>query len=79
MMTNTPSKAAIKAADDLVLQAIIEYADLAASLSRSAAEAAFREDRIELRIQLLRLRATVVEMLQSHKDLSPEGEKASAA
>ena len=48
-------------------------ADLAASLSRSAAEAAFREDRIELRVQLLRLRATVVEMLQSYKDLSPEG------
>ena len=79
MMTNTPSKAAIKAADDLVLQAIIEYADLAASLSRSAAEAAFREDRIELRVQLLRLRATVVELLQSYKDLSPKGDEVRAA
>ena len=79
MMTNTPSTAAIKAGDDLIFSALIEYADLAASLSRSAAEAAFREDRIELRVQLLRLRATVVEMLQSHKDLSPEGEKARAA
>jgi hypothetical protein len=66
-------------ADDLILAAIVEYADLAASLSRSAAEAAFREDKFELRTQLLRLRATVVEMLQSYKDLSPDGEKSRAA
>jgi hypothetical protein len=75
-----PSAAAIKMADDLILQAIIEYADLGASLSRSVAEAAFREDRLELRVQLLRLRATIVEMLRSYRDLSPaESEKAEAA
>jgi hypothetical protein len=61
--------AAVKAADALIFEAIVDHADLAASLARSTAEAAFREDRHELRIQLLRLRSTVVEMLKTHNDL----------
>jgi hypothetical protein len=67
-----PSAAALAASNDLRLDAIVEFADLAASLARSAAEAAFRDDRLELEVQLRRLRLTVVEALKTFNELTAE-------
>ncbi len=76
----TASSEAIGAVNDLRFDYIAETCDLAGSYARSAAEAAFRGDRVTLHAHLAQLRLTVISALQTFKELSPvEAEKADAA
>jgi hypothetical protein len=71
---------AVSAVNDLCLEAIIEFADLAASYARSVSEAAWRADYDTSRVHLAQLRLTVIAALQTLKEIAPiEGEKAEAA
>jgi hypothetical protein len=74
----SPSKAARKAADDLILECLIEFCALSESYARSASEAAWRGDRQTLRVHLVQLRLAVVEALKAHKDLSPVADEVAA-
>jgi hypothetical protein len=77
---NPPSEAAIRAADDLILESIREFCGLAGSYKISASEAARRGDRLTLRVHLMQLRLCVIEALKAHKDLTPvEGDARRAA
>jgi hypothetical protein len=64
-----PPPALVDALDNLRLDAIVETTDLAASLALSAREAAWRGDRITLRVHLLQLRLSVIETLKTFKEL----------
>jgi hypothetical protein len=66
-------------ADDLRLEMIVETSELAASYARSAAEAAWRGDRLELGVHLQRLRLSTIAAIQTFKELGSEGEEARAA
>jgi hypothetical protein len=66
-------------ADDLRLEMIVETSELAASYARSAAEAAWRGDRLELDVHLQRLRLSTIAAIQTFKELGSEGEEARAA
>jgi hypothetical protein len=64
------------ALDDLCLEAIVEFADMAASYARSASEAAWRGDRDFLRVHLAQLRFSAIEAIKVFKDLSGETREA---
>jgi hypothetical protein len=66
-------------ADDLRLEMIVETSELAVSYARSAAEAAWRGDRLELDVHLQRLRLSTIAAIQTFKELGSEGEEARAA
>lgn len=66
-------------ADDLRLEMISETSDLAASYARSAAEAAWRGDRLTLGVHLRQLRLVTIACLQTFNELGAEGEEARAA
>jgi hypothetical protein len=80
-MSAPPSDAAVRAANDLCFEAIVEFADRAASYARSASEAAFRGDQHTVRIHLGQLRLTVIAALQTAKEIAllDSGEIAEAA
>jgi hypothetical protein len=60
------------ALDDLRLEAIVEFCDLAASCARSASEAAWRGERRMLRCHLEQLRLTTRDVLQTFNSLGKE-------
>jgi hypothetical protein len=60
------------ALDDLRLDAIVEFADLAASYARSASEAAWRGERLLLRCHLQQLRMATRDALQTFNSLGKE-------
>ncbi len=65
--------------DDLRLEAIVETAELAGSYARSAAEAAWRGDRLELDVHLRQLRLVTIAALKTFNELGAEaGAKAGA-
>jgi hypothetical protein len=59
--------------DDLRLEAIVEFCDLAASCARSASEAAWRGERRTLRCHLEQLRMATRDALQTFNSLGKEG------
>ncbi len=66
--------------DDLRLEAIVETAELAGSYARSAAEAAWRGDRLTLDVHLRQLRLATIAALKTFNELGAEaGAKAGAA
>jgi hypothetical protein len=65
-------------ADDLRLEMIVETSELAA-YARSAAEAAWRGDRLELGVHLQRLRLSTIAAIQTFKELGAEPELAERA
>lgn len=72
-----PSAIADKAVDSLRFELIEETCDLVASYMRSAAEAAFRGDRLTLGVHLKQGRLAFITGLKTYNELSPEsGEKA---
>jgi hypothetical protein len=62
-------------ADDLRLEMIVETSELAASYARSAAEAAWRGDRLTLGVHLRQLRLATIACLKTFNELGAEGEK----
>jgi hypothetical protein len=83
-MTAGVSPAAFEAAtavvSDQVCADIVDCADIVASLARSIAEAAFRQDPIQLRIYRPQFREQAVLLLALIRDLAPlPGEVACAA
>ena len=64
-----PTPEAIRAGQELVFDAIAEFADLAGSYCRSAVEAADRRERTILKLHLQQLRATVIATIEQFKDL----------
>jgi hypothetical protein len=80
LSTSPIVKAAVDVCDEARLELIIEAADLAGSYARSAAEAAFRDDRHELGVHLRQLRLATIAALKTYNELAPAaGEKAEAA
>ena len=76
----SPAANAVDVCDDTRRELIIEAAELAGSYARSAAEAAWRDDRDELGVHLRQLRACVIAALKTFNELAPaDGEKAGAA
>ena len=67
-----PPPTVADAIDDLRLEAIVEFCELAASYSRSAAEAAWRGDRQTLQVHLAQLRLTTIETLGVFKELGAQ-------
>ena len=65
-----PSAAAIGVANDLYYDFILENCELAASYSRSAAEAAWRGDRQTLGMHLRQLRLVVIALLKAEKEIA---------
>jgi hypothetical protein len=61
------------------LEMIAETSDLAASYARSASEAAWRGDRLELGVHLQRLRLSTIAAIQTFKELGAEPELAERA
>jgi hypothetical protein len=76
---SVPSAAAISAGHDLMFGAIVETADLAASYARSAAEAAWRGDRLTPGVHLRQLRLATIAALRTYNELGAQGENASAS
>lgn len=58
------------AVNDLQLDLIGETIELAASYARSAAEAAWRDDKVTLGVHLRQLRLCVITAIQTFKELS---------
>lgn len=58
--------------DNFRFAAIEEFANLAESYARSAAEAAWRGDRLTLGVHLAQLRMTTIEAIKSFKELSAD-------
>jgi hypothetical protein len=68
------------AVNDLQLGLIGETVELAASYALSAAEAAWRDDKVTLGVHLRQLRLCVITAIQTFKELSHgPGEKAGAS
>jgi len=67
-----PSPAAVSAANDFVFEALADTCDLASSYARSAAEAAWRGERVTLRVHLMQLRLTTLAAIQRFKEISAE-------
>jgi hypothetical protein len=63
-----PSQAAISASSDLVFEAIIENADLAASYAISVREAAWRGDTSLLGMHLAQLRLATIAAIKTYKE-----------
>jgi hypothetical protein len=74
-----PSPAAVAAVDDLRLDEIERLADRAASYWRSAAEAAFRDDRNTLNVHCTQIALVTREAFRLVKALSAAGERAQPA
>jgi hypothetical protein len=64
-----PSAAALSAGRDIVFEGLREFFELAASLSRSGEEAAFRGDETTIGVHIRQLRAVVVEIIQLRNEL----------
>jgi hypothetical protein len=86
-MTTSPSDgaalaanpSAVAAANGFTFTAIEEAADKAASYARSAAEAAWRGDRLILGVHLAQLRLTTIEAIRLFKSLDAEAAESRAA
>lgn len=76
-----PSDAAVRAANDMCFEYLVETCDLAASYARSASEAAFRGDHNTVRVHLEQLRLTTIAALKTFNEITPvpPAEKAEAA
>lgn len=69
-----------RACDDLRFEAIVETTALAESYARSAAEAAWRGDKLTLRVHLDQLRLTTIAAIRTFNELGVEShDKARAA
>jgi hypothetical protein len=58
--------------DDLRLDALLELAQLIESYGRSAAEAAWRGDKVTLGVHLRQARLCLITALQTFRELCPE-------
>ena len=67
---NGPADRCASAVNDLQLDLIGETIELAASYARSAAEAAWRDDKVTLGVHLRQLRLCVITAIQTFKELS---------
>ena len=65
-----PPDRCASAVNDLQLDLIGETIELAASYARSAAEAAWRDDKVTLGFHLRQLRLCVITAIQTFKELS---------
>jgi hypothetical protein len=74
-----PGEAIAIVCDGLRLDAIVETAELAGSYARSAAEAAWRGDRLTLGVHLRQLRLATIAGLRTYNELGAQGENASAS
>ena len=74
------STAVVGVVDDMRLDMIVEVCDLASSYARSAAEAAWRGDRLTLGVHLQQLRLSTIEAIRLFKLLGSQAvEEAKAA
>jgi hypothetical protein len=65
-----PSPEAIAEADDVFAE-LMERADVVGSFSRSIAEAAFRQDVVQLRLYRFQFHHTVVELMRLIRTVAP--------
>ena len=72
-----PRQTVASVCDDLRLEAIFEAMELAGSYARSAAEAAWRGERLTLGVHLRQLRLATIAALQTFNELAADaGENA---